>query len=302
MPPLDRSQLAALTSVISEGSFDSAARALQVTPSAISQRIKALEQQMGQVLVRRGKPCSATESGQSLIRLALQIDLLEGETLAELGAAAAPTIPVRIPIVVNADSLNSWLLPVLAKQGRDNSLLLDLHSEDQDHSAALLRAGTVMAAITTDPIAVQGCEVRRLGSMRYLACASPDYVERYFPDGMTIPALADAPLLVFNRKDALQHQFLRKLTRRAITPPTHYIPASSAFNEAVRLGLGWGMVPEQILAEAKPGDFIDIGGGRHLDVALYWQSWRLRSPALSELTAAVTTGAAQWLRGTPARG
>ena len=63
MPDIDLSQLRALAAVVDEGSFDAAASALHLTPSAVSQRIKALEQSAGRVLVRRTKPTEATEAG-----------------------------------------------------------------------------------------------------------------------------------------------------------------------------------------------------------------------------------------------
>lgn len=55
---LGADQLAALAAVIECGSFDAAADRLHVTPSAVSQRIKALESRVGQVLVVRDKPCT----------------------------------------------------------------------------------------------------------------------------------------------------------------------------------------------------------------------------------------------------
>lgn len=293
----DPDQLAALAAVISEGSFDAAARALTITPSAVSQRIKALEQQVGQIVVRRTKPCTATESGQALVRLAHQYALLESETLTLIRGSSDAAMPSRIPVVVNADSLASWFLPAIAEQATTIGTLFDLSAEDQDHSAALLRDGSVMAAVTTEPIAIQGCRSQKLGSMRYLPVAAPGFVDRYLSGDTFADSMAVAPMLRFNRKDALQDQFLRKITRRRLNPPVHYIPSSWDFVTAVVLGLGWGMVPEQVAEEdLASGRLINIGDGKYLDVALYWQHWRLESPALSALTDAVTAAAGKALR------
>lgn len=293
---LDSTQLATFAAVIDEGSFDAAARRLHVTPSAVSQRVKALEQQLGQVLVRRARPVRATEAGQALLRLAGQVALLESEAMAALRGAGGPGRPrLRMPVVVNADSLSSWFLPALSALDVEQLVLFDVHVEDQDYSAALLRDGSVMAAVTSDPRPVQGCAVQRLGALRYLPMATPAYLGRWFPDGPTPDALAEAPVVVFNRKDAVQHQLLRKLTRRRVTPPVHYIPSSAAFAEAVRLGLGWGMVPEQD-AFGAAGSLVEFAPGRHIDVALYWQHWKLDSPALRGLTETVRAAAASALR------
>src|SRR5258705_1420150 len=157
---LDSAQLATFAAVIDEGSFDAAARRLQLTPSAVSQRIKTLESRLGQVLVRRTKPCRTTEAGEALLRLARQVSLLETETLAAVKGAAEG---LRLPLAVNADSLNSWFLPALLALPPDLTVYFDLHQEDQDHSAELLRNGSVLAAVTADPRAVQGCRVQPLG-------------------------------------------------------------------------------------------------------------------------------------------
>ncbi len=76
---LDYAGLEALAAVLREGSFDRAARKLHVTPSAISQRIKLLEERVGQVLVMRGTPCTGTEAGRRLCLHVEQVALLENE-------------------------------------------------------------------------------------------------------------------------------------------------------------------------------------------------------------------------------
>ena len=75
------------------------------------------------------------------------------------------------------------------------------------------------------------------------------------------------------------------------------MPAAAAFADAVRLGLGWGLVPEQIArGDIEAGVCRDLTPGRHLDVPLYWQCWRMRSEVLATLTAAVRDTAAVVLR------
>jgi LysR family transcriptional regulator (chromosome initiation inhibitor) len=281
---LDAVQLATFQAVIAEGSFEAAARALHVTPSAVSQRIKALEQDVGQVLVRRAKPAAPTEAGQALVRYAGQVALLEREALAAARGALAGS-RVRISVVVNADSLHTWFLPVLT---RVPDVLFDLHQDDQEYTADLLRTGTAMAAVTAQHVAVQGCRVERLGAMRYLAVAAP---------GFDAGDLATAPVILLNRKDQLQHRFLAALTRRRLDPPIHYVPAAAAFVDAVRLGLGWALVPEQIArADIAEGRVVELTPGRHLDVPLYWQYWRMQSAVLTALTEAVKAVAAGVLR------
>jgi LysR family transcriptional regulator (chromosome initiation inhibitor) len=272
---MDSVQLATFQAVIDEGSFEAAARALHVTPSAVSQRIKALERSVGQVLVRRAKPCAATSAGEALVRFAGQVALLEREALDQARDGT------RVSIVVNADSLHNWFLSALARVPGPS---YELHTDDQEYTADLLRAGTAMAAVTAEQVVVQGCRLERLGTMRYLPVGAPS---------LTI----DDPMIVYNRKDRIQHRFRASVTRGRPDPPIHYVPSPSGFVEAIRLGLGWGMVPEQeARADIEAGRYVPLYPGRYLDVPLYWQYWRIESAVLTDLTAAVKAAAADVLR------
>jgi LysR family transcriptional regulator (chromosome initiation inhibitor) len=298
---LDSRQLAAFAAVLREGSFDAAARALLVTPSAVSQRIKGLEERLGCVLIRRGSPCLATEAGESLQRHAQQLQLLEAQVLAPFGLAdaaprargeAAPA-PLPLAVAVNADSLATWFVPALAALRETHDVCLDLHVEDQDHSSELLRQGRVLAAVSAEPTPVQGCRVRPLGRMRYLAVASPAFMRRFFPEGLTDAALAAAPCNVFNQKDQLQARFLRRLSRRRPAPPQHRVPGTHGFIHAAVQGLGWGMNPDVLVAPLlERGELVELAPGQSLDLALYWQHWSLEAPVLQALTAAVVSAAA----------
>jgi LysR family transcriptional regulator (chromosome initiation inhibitor) len=284
--PIDSAQLAAFAAVIREGSFERAARTLNLTRSAVSQRVKQLEERVGRVLIRRGAPCTPTDVGQTLFRHAHQMSQLEDEALASLrgtGAAGA-----TLAIAVNADSLATWFIDALAPLARERGLAFDVLIEDQDHSSDLLRQGRVMAAVTSDPHAVQGCRVVRLGVMRYRAVATPAFVRKYFPKGVDPAALAVAPVMVFNRKDALQARFARRFTRRAMRAPVHGIPSSQAFLDAALAGMGWGMNPEVLVQpHLAAGALIDLAPREPIEVVLYWQHWRLQIAALKCLTDSV---------------
>jgi LysR family transcriptional regulator (chromosome initiation inhibitor) len=285
---IDGQQLAAFAAVIELGSFEAAAQRLHVTPSAVSQRIKALEQRVGRVLVVRGKPCIGVPSGLPLLRLAAQTAMLESEALGELDSGASTGL-TRISIAVNADSMATWFTTVL---GRLPEVLFDIRIEDQDHSARLLREGTVLGAVTTEGAAVAGCRTHALGVMRYVPVAAPAYVERYLSNGFTAAAAADAPSLAWNRDDALQDMLVRRAFRRSVTRPVHYVPTAEGFRAAVLAGLGWGMYPVQSAAAAlADGSFVRISEV-HLDVPLFWQCWKLDSPMMTRITDAVHSAAA----------
>jgi LysR family transcriptional regulator (chromosome initiation inhibitor) len=280
--PLDGQQLAAFAAVIEEGSFDAAARRLQITPSAVSQRIKALERSVGQVLVRREKPARPTATAQPLVRVAAQMALLQAEALAQLGGG--DQAGARIALAVNADSMATWFTSVFDDVGDD--VLVEVRIEDQDHSARLLREGAVLGAVTTESEPVAGCRAYPLGAMRYVPGASKAFVARYLPDGFTGTAAARAPVVAWNRDDALQDDFVRKVFRRTTAAPMHYVPTVGGNIAAIRAGLGWGMYPEML----RRSGLVRIHDG-HLDVPLYWQCWKLDSPLVKRITDAVRSAA-----------
>jgi len=282
---LDLGQLRALDAAVTHGTLDAAAQALHVTPSAVSQRIRALEASLGRVLLVRSKPVVVTESGAAALRLARQIGTLADALSADLAGAEASRRTVTLG--VNADSLATWVLPALA--GLDD-LDFELHREDQEHTAAYLREGTVMAAITAESTPVQGCTVEALGTMHFVPCASAAFARRWFPDGVTSAALRVAPYVDFDRKDELQTRYLALHGAGDVTPPRNQVPASSEFFLAVRLGLGWGMIPTVQLNAAKRQ--VKVLDERGISVPLYWQQWNLRSTALDRVREALLEAAA----------
>jgi LysR family transcriptional regulator (chromosome initiation inhibitor) len=295
MMNLDPGQLEALTAVISEGTFDAAARALHVTPSAVSQRVKALETSVGQVLLARSKPVRATMAGETLLRAARQIQAVSADALRELGAqdAGEGSGPSVVALAVNADSLDTWFLAALAELG---GAVFDLRREDENRTAELLRRGEVMAAVTTSRNPVPGCAVRRLGRMRYAPRAAAAFGARWFPDGVTVAALSRAPVVLLDRDDTIQDRYLRRRARRPLHPPRHYIPESGPFLAAVRLGLGWGMIPDLQLARDAGADLVDLDPAGGMDVELYWQQWRVAGPALERVARTVQAAAERFLR------
>lgn len=280
--------------VVDEGTLDAAARRLRITPSAVSQRIKTLEQQVGRVLIVRTKPVRATEAGQAIVRLARQIALLERDAAAELDLESPRDDgAVTIPLAVNADSLSTWFLQPLARLSQRHRVVFDVHRDDQDFTAALLESGEVMGAVTSQSAPVAGCRVSALGVLEYDACASADFAARWFGRGVDAAALARAPFVDFDRRDDLQSAWLR--AQGIDAPARHYVPASHDYALAVRSGLGWGMLPSlQSAAGLADGQLTRLGGPR-ISVALYWQQWNLTSPLLDEIAAEIAGEAARVL-------
>lgn len=286
---LDYDALSALAAILQTGSFAGAAQKLGLTQPAITQRIKLLEDRVGTILIRRARPCTATEAGARLLRHAEEVGLLE-KTLAQDLAGFGPDPDRPLRIAVNADSLATWALPALADA---RGFLFDITMDDQDHSADLLRAGEVMGAITSHGRAIPGCVCHPLGALPYAVTCTPDFAARWFADGVTAQTLAQAPCLTFNRKDRLQRDWADAVAETRLTVPSHYLPTTQGITDAIRLGLGWGANPV-ILFEAflHRGELVELIPGRRFCTPLFWQVSHQAAPALKELTQALKRRAA----------
>jgi len=279
--------LRTLAAAVDAGTLDRAAARLGITPSAVSQRIRVIEQRVGRVVLQRTKPVTATPAGEPLVRLARQLDLLEHDARSALGDDG----PAHVTLAVNADSLITWFLPALAAVTGAQDVTFELHREDQERTAQLLAAGTVMAAVTSQRDPVAGCVASPIGRMRYTAVATQAFADRWFPDGVRSAGLETAPRVDFDRHDSLQSAFARRHGARH-EPPRHIISASAEFAQAVALGLGWGMLlPGQFEAGVAAGS-LTILAEDTVDVPLYWQRWNLSSDLLDTVTDAVRRTAA----------
>lgn len=295
---LDYKALNALAAVVREGSFERAAHVLHVTPSAVSQRIRVLEESLGCALVLRAHPCTPTEAGRRLSQHLDRVRLLEMELQAQLpGLLPTEQARVPLPLAVNADSLATWAAPVLAEFAARAPVLLDVSVDDQDHTAEWLRKGAVLAAVTGAAQPAVGCNSQLLGAMRYRAAASPAFVQRYFAQGVNAASLCQAPSLVFNSKDELQSHWAQRQCGHALSLPRHSLPSSQAFVTAALAGMGWGLHPEALIhAELADGRLVELQPDTPLDIPLYWQHARAAGALLQDLTEAVLRAASSALQ------
>lgn len=299
---LDYASLAAVAAVVQQGSFDRAAKALNVTSSAVSQRVKLLEERLGTVLIARGQPCTATEAGRLLCRHVERVGMLEHDlrtTLPQIAHETAMDRRTTLRIAVNADTLATWFVGAIAQFSRHETALLDIALDDEQHTVGWLRSGQVLAAVTSHAKPVQGCNSTPLGRMRYLAVASPEFVKRHFSAGVDATSLAAAPSLLFSTKDRLQAAWMRRQCRREIQAPAHWLPSTQAFVDAAVAGIGWAMNPAALIRQhLKSGALVELVADRPLLVPLFWQHTRLQVPMLDRLTRVVTAMARNSLQAT----
>jgi LysR family transcriptional regulator, chromosome initiation inhibitor len=289
---LDYKLIEALAAVVREGGFERAARRLHLTQSAVSQRIKLLEEQSGQILLIRSTPPGATPPGRQMIKHYLQVKRLEDDLFDGMADTGREGF-VSLAVGINEDSLATWFLEAVRPFLERERVVLDLRADDQDQTHRLLKNGEVIGCISALDRPVQGCRTVYLGRMDYRLVAAPVFAARWFPEGLTRQAVQKAPLLVFNRKDKLQHRLLESALKTVPADiPVHYLPSSEKFADFIRSGIAYGVLPtEQGAGLLASGRLVDLAPACMVSVELYWHCWNLKSRLLERLTRALVDGA-----------
>jgi LysR family transcriptional regulator (chromosome initiation inhibitor) len=298
MSTFDPDALECLAAIVEEGGFERAAQRLSITQSAVSQRLRALEAQVGTVLIVRSRPLKPTSAGQLLLKHTKQMRLLRADLERDLKELAPSSTgggrdDERISIAINADSIATWALPALDGLARDG-LPMEIIADDQDFTQEWLREGQVLGCVTTLKQALRGCKVVPLGAMRYIAVAEAEYAQQHCARGLTAHNFRDVPFLAFNRKDDMQSEFVGKaFGLKRVTLNQLFVPSSEGQVRAVLAGWGASVVPE-LLARGllEQGRLVNIAGAFSLPIQLYWHCWNLESVVLDQLTAALKRAAA----------
>ncbi len=292
MGMLDYKLIEALFMVVQEGGFDKAARRLFLTQSAVSQRVKLLEAQTGQILLARTTPPRATGAGRRMITHYLQVRRLEDDLL-DLTTESDDAAFTTMALGVNGDSLATWFFDAVRPFLEKRKVLLDLKVDDQDQTQKLLKNGEVIGCVSTMCQPMQACRMAFLGEMIYRPVATPAFQQRWFPEGLIPDAVRQAPFLIFNRKDELHLKLFKRLFDRMPAPlPAHYLPSAEKFVDFIASGLAYGMLPdlqsEDLMAQ---GRLVDLAPDDAVAVKLYWHCWNLKSNLLEGLTQQLVEGA-----------
>ena len=301
MSTYDPAALECLAAIVEEGGFERAAQRLNVTQSAVSQRLRALEAQVGSVLIVRSRPLRPTSAGQLLLKHTKQMRLLRADLERDL-QELAPSAPggtredERISIAINADSIATWAMGALHDLVRQR-LPLEIIVDDQDFTQEWLRSGQVLGCVTTLKQALRGCKMVPLGAMPYVAVASAAFAQQYLPQGLTPHNFREVSFLSFNRKDDMASEFVARAFGLKRVALNHlFVPSAEGQMRAVAAGWAVGVVPELLARGAlADGSMVDLAPGRALSIELYWHCWNLESELLDALTAALTGAAAQAL-------
>jgi LysR family transcriptional regulator (chromosome initiation inhibitor) len=287
---IDYRLLEAFAAILDEGGFDRAATFLGITQSAVSQRIRALEEGIGRILIIRESPPRATPAGERLLRYYRQATGLEEEAIADLGLSGDAGFR-HLPIAVNADSLSVWFLDAISPFLQETKITLEIFVDDQEKTMRFLKAGTVVGCIASDSMNVQGFTSTKIGTMGYLLVASPGFIRRWFPEGFDKPSAVRAPIIHFNRDDQLQYRALSRIFGMPLlVPPAHYIPSAEKLAAAVLGGLGYAMMPAlQAMEKVTTGQLIELDIQGRLETPLYWHRWNRPSELLECFTQTLLT-------------
>ncbi|QJB56065.1 LysR family transcriptional regulator ArgP [Pseudodesulfovibrio sp. zrk46] len=293
---LDYKLVEAFAVVAREGGFEKAAKVLHLTQSAVSQRVKLLEEQTGCILLVRSTPPKPTPAGREMLKHYRQVRQLEMDLGPGFGREQDGF--VTLPVGINADSLATWFFPAVGDYLAENPVLLDLAVDDQAQTHRLLKDGEVLGCISDRSEPFQGCRVEYLGDQVYNLYCTPNYKEKWFNDGLTLERVLKAPTLIFNRKDLMHGILLEEALGQPVPYfNAFYLPSSEKFAPTIARGLVCGMLPPQQANEyVERGELIDLVPGHSFTVHLHWHCWNLESGELGRFTDALVAGAHRELK------
>ncbi len=287
----DYKLLEAFAVVIREGGFEKAAGKIHITQSAISQRVKQLEEQFGQVLLLRTSPPKPTDAGKKVLKLFNQVKHLEDDLMVTLEPDDRSSF-TSIPVAINADTLDTWFLGAIQPFLKREKVVLDLLVDDQERTHRYLRDGKVLGCISTRNAAIQGCRIEHIGDVFYGLYCSREFAKQWFPKGLELKRLALAPITCFTREDELSDKMFRQIYgARPEHLPTYYIPSSVMFTDLITGGLAYGILPEQQSRSLlERGEIVDLAPDEKVKVKLYWHCWNLKSKLLQAFTEELLRG------------
>lgn len=281
---MDYRHLEALAAVINENGFEKASKKLNITQSAVSQRIKQLEDLTGQILIIRKSPPRPTDYGKKLLKHFMLVEKLETELLNEIHENKEQEF-LNIAIGINADSLATWFIDSCSNFLETHKVTMDLRIDDQDETHIMLKNGEVLGCIGSKKLSIQGCCSTFLGNMKYRPVAAPDFNKNFFKKGFNKETIKTSPCVLFNKKDGLQAEFFKKAFQTQIIDfPRSYIPSSEKFFDFILKGHAYGMVPDlQSQSYLKTKKLIALSNF-YIEVPLYWSRWTLNSKIIKTIT------------------
>jgi LysR family transcriptional regulator (chromosome initiation inhibitor) len=264
-----------LDAIIERGSFQSAAAALHLTQSAVSQRVRNLEEEIGARVLIRSQPPRPTPLGYKLLSHARRVKLLEQDLAITLKTSDSESF-TPVTLGVNGDSLATWFFSAVSPVLKKSKILLELIIENEDITFSRLQHGEVLSCISSRSKRLPGCEVERLGVLPYLCASTPEFAKKYFPSGINREAAEKAPAVIYDQHDYMHYDFFKKnLKLKDIHFPVHRIANSLGFLDSIRYGLAYGMAPLiQAKSDFKVGDLINLTPDEIWKQPLYWHYQR----------------------------
>ncbi|MEC5207728.1 LysR family transcriptional regulator (chromosome initiation inhibitor) [Vogesella perlucida] len=292
---LDSKLLHTLATVIECKGFEKAAIQLGVTQSAVSQRIKQLEETLGQVLLVRSQPLEVTAAGRRLQQHFRQLSLLEEELMTHLQPPAPVPTPSCLHLACEPDSLASWLLPALMPLMQQQNLHLNISALPQEESEAALTS-RLCGWVSNDGSSVYGSQPVLLGHMQYLCVCTPAFQQQYFPAAGSTD-FSQVPAVILHGQQERHRRLLLQLAAYDGHFPHSSAPTPQAMLGLISAGLAYGLLPAEFLAQHSHEL---VCQGTSVQEPLFWHHWRIE-PALAKQLGEALLAARQVRAANPAR-
>jgi DNA-binding transcriptional LysR family regulator len=262
--------LKAFVAIVRQGTVHGAAQDLNLTQTGVTQRIRAMEKELGTTLfLRSRKGMKLTHEGEALLRYCKGAEDLEGETLSQILGAATDR-----PIFITAVGPTSVMTARIADQCASlyaewPNLYLNFVISDSVDRLNMIRSGQASLAIVPPEQVPNEMDSKRLKPDKYLLVGSPKWKGRRLND-----LLEDERVIDFDESDKTTLNYLKKFDLVSqLKRPRLFVNNNEAIIKYFSGGIGFGTLTQEI---AKPhldaGDLTVLNGGAVMEdpLALVW--------------------------------
>lgn len=260
----------AFMAIVRQGTVHGAAREIGLSQTGVTQRIRALEKDLGTTLfVRSRTGMRPTAEGEALVRWAQRVGDLEGELLAFMrrsGAAQA----VRVTITGPSSEMRSRVIPATTALLPDlPGLTLEFDLDDEGAGLNMLKTGAAQLAVIPRDDVVNELDAKLLRPARHVLVGPAAWAKRDLDE-----VVASERIIDFNDRDDATFAFLRAHDLLAgARKRRHLVNNPDALADLVAAGLGYSVLAEDFAApRLRDGSLVDLAPGlwQDFEMALAW--------------------------------
>ena len=263
-------RLQAFVSIVRSQTVHGAAKELRLTQTGVTQRIRALESQLGVTLFTRSRRgMRLTQEGEALNRYCMGVGDLEGQALNQiLGAGKSSSI--RVNISGPTSIMTSRIVPsCISLYKKFPGLLLNFEMNDSEERVSKLKQGIAHFVVIPPEQVANEMDSKVLKADKYVLVGSPKLKNRKLIDIIKTERIID-----FYESDHTTFKYLKKFDLLQSTQRDRlFANTNEVIIKLFSAGVGYGTLTQEVATpHVEKGDLIILNGKNMLEdpQALAW--------------------------------